>query len=131
MLSKFWVKYITQPLVVNSTKKINFLGKYIHPPKKFFKTCHTSFNKGPSINDVTPKIGLCYPPPSLCHPMSPLTLLPLKRGDVTPIPEPLPFKLKSINRKVPQFFHNSVLTLKEAQCNNIFVNQNIDFIGLF
>ena len=56
--------------------------------------------------------------------MSPLAQLPL-RGDVTPSPEPHPFKLQSINQKVAQFFQNSVLILKEAQCNNIFVNQKL------
>ena len=30
--------------------------------------------KGPSINDVTPKFGFFDPPPSPCHPMSPLAL---------------------------------------------------------
>ena len=31
-------------------------------------------HKGPSINDVTPKFGFFDPPPSPCHPMSPLAL---------------------------------------------------------
>ena len=54
--------------------------------------------KGPSINDVTPKIGFFDPPPSLCHPMSPLAPLPL-RGDVTLSPKPLPFKVYTYTKK--------------------------------
>ena len=55
-------------------------------------------DKGPSINDVTPKIGFFDPPPSLCHPMSPLAPLPL-RGDVTLSPKPLPFKVYTYTKK--------------------------------
>ena len=35
---------------------------------------NSHFTKGPSINDVTPKIRLFDPRPSPCHPMSPLAL---------------------------------------------------------
>ena len=52
----------------------------------------SKIRKGPSINDVTPKIGFFYPPPSLYHPMSPLAPLPLE-GNVTPGSKHLPFKV--------------------------------------
>ena len=38
---------------------------------------------GSSINDVTPKFQFFDPPPSPCHPTSPLTQQPL-RGDIIP-----------------------------------------------
>ena len=42
-----------------------------------FMNCFIKY-KGPSINDVTPNFKFLDHPPSPCHPMSPMALLPLE-----------------------------------------------------